>query len=99
MGFFESLPKLKDDLRMNLDVASPANFIPELPAWRDRSLFIARHGRIDFHHTISTARRSPGFFAITSAMERELLGMLDARLNEPARLRELSESIKPQLIR
>ena len=35
---------------MNLELASPDQFIPELPGWRDRSPWIAREGRLDFHH-------------------------------------------------
>lgn len=26
------------------------DFIPSLPGWRDRSVFIARHGAVDFYH-------------------------------------------------
>ena len=30
--------------------ALPDDFIPELPSWRQRSVFIARHGSVDFLH-------------------------------------------------
>ena len=49
-GFFEAIALLKDELAVNIELASPSDFIPELPNWRDRSLFIARHGLIDFYH-------------------------------------------------
>ena len=49
-GFFEALAVLKDTLAVNIELASPSDFIPELPHWRERSLFIARHGLIDFYH-------------------------------------------------
>lgn len=49
-GFFEAIAMLKDQLAVNIELASPSDFIPELPNWRDRSLFIARHGLIDFYH-------------------------------------------------
>jgi hypothetical protein len=29
---------------------SPTHFIPELPGWRERSLFIVREGRLSFYH-------------------------------------------------
>ncbi len=49
-GFFESIASIKDELSLNIELASPSDFIPELPEWRGRSLFIARHGLIDFYH-------------------------------------------------
>ncbi len=49
-GFFEAIAKLKDELAVNIELASPSDFIPELPNWRERSLFIARHGLLDFYH-------------------------------------------------
>jgi hypothetical protein len=49
-GFFEAIALLKDELAVNIELASPSDFIPELPNWRERSLFIARHGLTDFYH-------------------------------------------------
>lgn len=47
---FRSLPGLKESLELNIELASPADFIPELPGWRDRSLAIERRGKVDFRH-------------------------------------------------
>ncbi len=49
-GFFESLAVLKDELDLNVELASPDDFIPAVPGWRERSVFIARHGWIEFFH-------------------------------------------------
>ena len=49
-GFFEALPELKESLDVNVELAAPFHFIPALQDWRERSPFIARHGRIDFFH-------------------------------------------------
>lgn len=49
-GFFESIAIIKNELSLNIELASPPDFIPELPNWRERSLFIARHGRLGFYH-------------------------------------------------
>ena len=35
---------------MNVDLASPGDFIPELPGWRERSPFAGREGKLSFHH-------------------------------------------------
>lgn len=47
---FRAVPRLKEDLQINVELASPADFIPELPGWRERSLFAAREGRMSFFH-------------------------------------------------
>ena len=31
------ISRLKDDLQINVELACPAHFIPELPGWQDRS--------------------------------------------------------------
>jgi hypothetical protein len=41
---------LKERLELNVELASPDHFIPELPGWRERSPFVAREGQLDFHH-------------------------------------------------
>lgn len=49
-GFFEALPRLKDAVDINIELAAPDDFIPALPGWRDRSQFIAQHGPLGFYH-------------------------------------------------
>jgi len=41
------ISELKEVLDINVELASPPDFIPELPGWRDRSTFIAREGGLD----------------------------------------------------
>jgi hypothetical protein len=45
-----AIPALKEELQINVELASPGDFIPELPGWRERSPFIVREGRLSFHH-------------------------------------------------
>jgi hypothetical protein len=47
---FRALPRLKDELEINIELASPDQFIPELPGWQERSAFVAREGRLSFYH-------------------------------------------------
>ena len=49
-GFFEAIADLKDELDVNVELASPDLFIPELPGWRERSHFISRIASVDFFH-------------------------------------------------
>lgn len=45
-----ALPRLKEELRVNVELASPGDFIPLPAGWRDRSRFAAREGRLTFQH-------------------------------------------------
>jgi len=45
-----SLPRLKEQLRINIELASPDDFIPELPGWQERSRFIQQEGKLSFYH-------------------------------------------------
>jgi uncharacterized nucleotidyltransferase DUF6036 len=45
-----AIPSVKENLRINIELASPMDFIPVLEGWEDRSPFIRQEGRIFFHH-------------------------------------------------
>jgi hypothetical protein len=47
---YRVLPELKEQLQINIELASPDDFIPVRPGWEDRSPFIARESRVSFHH-------------------------------------------------
>lgn len=98
-GLFEALAALKEELDLNLELASPDDFIPALPGWRERSLFIARHAQLEFFHydpcgqALSKLQRGhPRDLHDASAMRRD--GLIHGD-----RLLELFHQIEPQLIR
>ena len=98
-GLFESIQSLKDSLDINVELASPDQFIPELPGWQDRSPFIIRHGQIDFLHYDFY---SQALAKIERAHPRDLSdchAMLRLGLIAPDRLRDFFEQIRPALIR
>jgi hypothetical protein len=45
-----AIRELKDELRINVELASPADFIPVPEGWQERSRFEAREGRLRFYH-------------------------------------------------
>lgn len=49
-ALFRAIPRLKEQLQINVELASPDHFIPVRAGWEDRSPFIAREGRVSFHH-------------------------------------------------
>ena len=45
-----TIPELMERLHVNVELTSPADFVPALPGWETRSPFIALEGPISFHH-------------------------------------------------
>jgi hypothetical protein len=96
---YRALPRLKEELRLNVEIASPAHFVPELPGWRERSLFIERIGRVSYYHYDPYAQ---ALSKVQRGHEKDLADVrqLIARgLVEPRRLRELFEAIQARLYR
>ncbi len=90
---------LKDELEVNVELASPPDFIPELPGWRERSPFVFRAGTIDVHHF-------DPYSQALSKIERgfdldleDVSAMIERKLVEPAHLRDLFDRIEPDLYR
>lgn len=44
-ALLRALPGLKEALRLNVEMAAPDQFLPELPGWRERSPSVGRIGR------------------------------------------------------
>jgi hypothetical protein len=47
---FRAIPRLKEELSINVELASPVDFIPGLPGWDDRSRAIRTEGNLTFCH-------------------------------------------------
>lgn len=98
-ALLREIPEIKEELHVNVELASPAQFIPELPGWRDRSPFIERAGAVDFHHYDFYAQ---ALAKIERAHDQDLLdvrAMVQRGLVQPARLMELFTAIEPNLYR
>lgn len=99
LGFFEAIARLKDELDMNVELACPDQFIPALPGWEQRCMFIARHGLVDFYHYDPYGQ---ALSKLQRGHDRDIAdvhAMLRAGLINKNRLRELFEAIEPDLIR
>ena len=98
-GAFEAIARAKEVLNINVELAAPDDFIPELPGWRGRSPFIDRHGRVDYHHYDFYGQ------ALTKIERGHTQDVADvgARgrrgLIRASRLLEFFEAIEPALIR
>ena len=98
-GFFEGIASLKNQLDVNVELAAPDQFIPPLPGWEDRSIFIARHGKLDFYHYDFY---SQALAKIERGHERDICDvecMIQCRLISVSQLQGLFDSIESALIR
>jgi hypothetical protein len=96
---FRSLPELKERLRLNVELASPADFIPELPGWEERSPFIAREGLVSFLHYDFYSQALSKIERGHAQDRSDVENMLKAGLVDPSRLRDLFAQIEPGLAR
>jgi hypothetical protein len=98
-ALLRELAALKDRLSINVELASPPDFIPELPGWRERSPLVFRDGNVDVHHfdpySQALSKIERGFVHDLADVE----AMLDRSLVKRDRLMQLYEAIEPQLYR
>lgn len=98
-GLFEAIARLKDELDVNVELASPDEFIPALPGWQRRSLFIARHGQVDFYHYDPCGQALSKLQRGHERDLRDVQAMVRDGLVQKDQLRELFTAIEPQLVR
>ena len=94
-----ALPAIKERLDINVELASPADFLPELPGWRERSPFVMREGQVEvFHFDLYSqvlAKLERGFAQDLADVD----AMLASGAVDPSRLLELFAAIEDQLYR
>lgn len=98
-GVFQAIAKLKQDLNINIELASPQDFLPPLPGWRDRSVFIGKQGQISFYHYDFTAQ---ALSKLSRGFDRDIQdvqAMYEQKLFSLKELWDGFEAIAPDLIR
>lgn len=93
------IAELKEELTLNIEMASPIDFLPELPQWRERSRSRFRDGNVtvyDFDIYSQALAKIERGFELDLADVRQ---MVDGNLVDPGRLRELFGEIEAELFR
>lgn len=96
---FQEIPKLKETLEINVELASPADFIPEVPGWRERSLFIDKRGSVSFYHYDLYAQALAKIERGHARDEADVREMVRGGSVYPDKLLKLFERIEPRLYR
>jgi hypothetical protein len=94
-----AIARLKERLQINVELAAPSHFIPELPGWETRSLYISDEGKVAFYHYDFYAQALAKIERGHAQDGTDVNSMLRTGLIEPARLRELFEQIASEMYR
>ncbi len=98
-ALLRAIATLKDELAINVELAAPSDFIPELPGWRERSPFVMQAGNLAVFHYDPYAQALAKIERGHAQDVGDVRHLLGSGLVEPARLRALFEQIEPQLYR
>ena len=98
-AMMRAIPALKERLRINVELASPDQFIPVAPGWEGRSPIISRLGRVTVRHYDFYAQ---ALAKIERGHARDLAdvhAMLAHGLIGAAQVREAFARMEPELYR
>jgi hypothetical protein len=98
-ALLRSIPEIKEQLHLNVELASPADFIPVTEGWADRSLFIATIGHATFYHYDLYAQALAKVERGHSRDLADVRSMIDRGLVTPAEARARFARIEPLLYR
>lgn len=93
------IPELKERLQVNVELASPDDFIPPLPSWEDRSRFIRQEGKLTFLHYDFYAQALAKIERGHRMDSLDVQSMIDQKLIDVKRLLEFFAAIEPEIYR
>ena len=95
-GLFSAIESLKQEMQINIELASPGQFVPPLAGWQGRSEFITRVDLVDFYHYDFY---SQAFAKLSRWHERDTVdveAMFSAGKIIPCKLLALVDEVIPQ---
>jgi len=98
-GVFEVIARLKDELELNIELASPDDFLPALPRWREQSLPINTFGQVSFYHYDLRAQALAKLERGHDQDLKDVKALLERQAVSAADLWTAFEEMKPLLIR
>jgi hypothetical protein len=96
---FRAIPRLKEELQINVELASPSDFIPEIPGWEERSLFIDKERKISYYHYDLYAQTLAKIERGHTQDRQDVEEMIRGGWVEPQRALEFFEKVEPNLYR
>lgn len=93
------IPRLKERLNLNVELAAPSDFIPLPQGWEDRSPLIRREGSLSFHHFDPVAQALSKVERGHDQDIRDVREMVAVGLVNPAEALIQFKAIEPELFR
>lgn len=94
-----SMVALKEALNLNVEIVSPAHFVPALPGWRDRCQFAQQFGKLAVYHfdpyTQALSKLERGHARDTEDVQ----ALIREGIVDPGRLRSLFAEVEIELFR
>jgi hypothetical protein len=94
-----AIPAIKEALDINVELASPADFIPVKSGWQERSPFVAQEGQVTFRHFDLYAQALAKIERGHETDRLDVTQLFGRGLVEPTRLLEYFATIEPELYR
>jgi hypothetical protein len=94
-----AIQELKNELRINVELASPADFIPVPDGWEDRSVFVTREGKLSVYHFDLVAQALAKLERAHPQDLEDVAAMLERGLVDPAEARRTFDRIESELYR
>ncbi len=94
-----AIVRLKDELGVNVELASPAEFIPVAEGWEERSPFVAREGTLTFRHFDPIAQALAKLERGHARDLADVRALIEHGLVSESELLSFFEQIEPELYR
>lgn len=94
-----TIQRLKDELRVNVELASPLDFIPVPPGWEERSVFVVQEGRLAFYHFDLVAQALSKVERAHAQDLADVRTLLERKLVDPEDARSYFARMEPELFR
>jgi hypothetical protein len=94
-----ALPEIKERLDVNVELASPADFIPVKPGWEDRSPFVAQEGPVTYRHFDLYAQALAKIERGHDTDRKDVGELIGRGLVDRQRLQEYFDAIEPEIHR
>jgi hypothetical protein len=98
-ALLRAVPKLKEELQINVEMASPDLFIPVPPGWEERSPWEATEGRLTIRHFDFTAQAVAKIERGHARDLEDVAAMLERGLVDRDGLSAFLDSIESELYR
>ena len=93
------IPRLKEELNLNVELAAPSDFIPLPAGWEGRSPLIRRVGKVAFHHFDPVAQALAKIERGHDQDLQDVREMIARGLVDPGEALAQFDAIEPELYR